>query len=201
MSIQEKISVLVNLVQPHLPEIKMGYFGTFAKEKIDLSSLIDEAIRRYKTTEEQLNFVLKKMKVWQTIFEQHNQYIINYFMAKAMQHSNETSSYFWEDYNIDEQKYSTEKCLAIFTEKYDAIVKNELSAYLAKDTTKDIKTLFIKHFPFFAYDEFIASIRLRYLGFSVSDFTIELSDKQTSVFCSACERFDKNFEPHEWHNF
>ncbi len=201
---KSKTQILGTLLRPHLQDIKLGYFGTFPKDKIGFGYILEDAIEHSSDTAAQVNFVMEKVKVWELLVANHVQYIINYFMAKAIENTYATDTGFWETYLKDGTELSNEKCLAIFHEKYDEIVKNELNAYLTKDTTKDMKELFQKHFPFFDYDNFIAGIKLEqfiYGTHGTECFAIQLSDKNFSVFCSASEEFDKDLEGREWHNF
>lgn len=200
---EQKEQALEVLVKPKLKAVKLGNLGVFSTEKDSLGFgyLLARALERHDEVDAQISFVLETVEVWRKQIESHSQYIINYFMFNAIENTHDTDTGFWLDWNIDEKKYPNEKCLEIFHQKYDNIIKNEISEYLAKDTTKDIKELFQKHFPFFAYDEFTAGIMLENLSYDLDTFSIQISDKTSSVFCGAYEQFNSDLEGIDWHNF
>ena len=180
-------------------EISLGILGKFKPSQIDTALIIEDL--NYKKIEPSLQSQQAKSiaKNWKELIENNSQYIINYFL------SHDIISYGLDE-NFDnwifgENNDFSEAEKDKLREQYQTEINKQINVYLNKENPKDIKELYQKYFTHLNYDNFISTIKLEYLHMDSDSFSIQLSDKNFILFCSAYESFDNELNGLDWHNF
>ena len=195
----KKTEIKTKTSQTFINEINLGILGKFKSNQIDTALIIEDL--NHKKIEPNLQSQQAKsiVKNWKELIENNSQYIINYFLSHDIINfgldENFDNWIFGEDTDLDE----TEKDK--LREQYQTEINEQINTYLNKENPKDIKELYQKYFKHLDYDKFISTIKLEYLHMDSDSFSIQLSDKNFILFCSAYESFDNELDGLDWHNF
>lgn len=180
--------------------ITFGQFGKFPKNKIDTSGIFEELDFQKVDKAEQVKKAAEIINFWENLIETNSQYLVNYFMSRPILTFD--IEQWWDDWCFtNEEKKLDEDKLEQLRRQRGAQLLSEIDLYLDKENLRDIRDLYEKYLPYFDYERFINSINIEYIYFDVEYFNIQLSDRKMDFFSSAYERFDKNLQGCDWHNF
>lgn len=182
------------------------YFKNIKKDNTSISEVIAseiaEAMEKYINNMEetaiknikQINnyFWYQLLSDWmdcETPFWEHKDLVLKEYRDK----------YTEEDYNgIYKKVYENTELISIYKRLGEQFERKPNDGSMEKT---DAEALIRQMFPMFDFDKLISIISPDCMIFSGGYMLIQFTDETMDFFCSAYEKFDETFTPHDWHNF
>lgn len=186
-------------------EFGIGELGVFKGENVELE-IVKTDLGEALSDEEACAKATEFLKAKQAEIAANGKSLCDYFLVMMLLEARESGNEFWQSYKSSGSRLSDEECVEIFdsfTENdidIDGILK-KYDKYGLKTTDTNVYELISEKLGFFDVNKLLKNMVLECMHISLTEISMQLSDKYNEIFVGAYENFDDRLVPQDWHNF